>query len=175
MISCKVCHGETPQAVTIHPDGRERRRDQRTERDVVESDDGDVVGHPSAPRREGLDRADGHEVVVGEEAVHIGVFGEEACCGLGAAVDGGRSGDAPVRVHTRVGAGVAETVLAPPGPISGKVGGDHGKPAAARGREVVDGEGCAVGEVGSDRNDSRVREPIVHDDDRNGVACGFDE
>lgn len=57
---------------TVHAQGCELWRDQAGERDVIATDDGDIIGNPSSKRVAGLNCANGCQVIVADQRFKVG-------------------------------------------------------------------------------------------------------
>ena len=133
------------EPVTIDVDRGERGPSEGGHLDVVEAHDGDVGGDAPPGVGEEAERRHGHQVVVGENAVHVGREGEDLTHRLAAAV-GGRGTTNDHRLVVDVGLVPALAQLR-----ERRVAGEHGDPAAPRAAKVAGREGGAGLDVGADR------------------------
>src|ERR1700735_407919 len=94
-MSAKCGEGGTRQAEAGHPDGGERWDSDLGDVDVIESDNGYVVGYAEAGAVEFVEHADGCHVVGAHDGCWAGICGEEFLHGRNTALESVVSLDDP--------------------------------------------------------------------------------
>ena len=87
-MSAQCCEGGTRQAEAGHPDGGERWDSDLGDVDVIEANDGDIVGYAEAGAVKLMEHADGCHVVGAHDGCWAGIGGEELLHSCNTALEG---------------------------------------------------------------------------------------